>query len=657
MSVFKRIPLEDQTITPFKVYKSWGYNGTAANRYTPILSQSILLCTAIKPDITKYSSNTIPLDFDEEVNTDYAAHILNYAAKDVPAGVLWHSLKHMHFNKYEGSSAARGAVPRYDIKIWKGKGFKHYNPGYYKTYETVENTLNPSGSCELYSVATVISIPQVKFGEEIKPNTFQLGITSSLGSTVAEQQYTIIDDGHGNLVDTSISSSIKLHNRIFYLGFNESEYESNLIKANLPDPRYPTLLDFYNITITSSFINTNAGNYYNSSGTPTANNVYYGLAGYFSQSYVRVDGTRGYFNPRRKDSYAVSLWFKFDSLTPGHASNSYLISKRGMRRDYNLLNRGRRRQAGTVWNLNSRIFPYDISVTSGGTLQAAASDGTNMVVLTKSGITTSTYYHCVFQKSGSVFQLWVDGVQQGSNVSANSLASIKNESDIFIGSMGTDRNDLESPFKYMHGKIDEVQIFNTYLTPEEIKVLADDSTLNNNLLNRHNVGKIFYKQGLVVINNPNPKYGAKFSTRNNEYGSYFPDLPFSSTLYNNGNSFTTNTDSGGTITTSMSNKLNTSGSFSNIILRWNSSMTLYENEVLCRIREDEYNFTMNPSIFQDLENSSLPEEFIYNNEFGPYITTIGLYNENAELLAIGKLANPIKKRSNVDLNIIVRFDQ
>ena len=657
MSVFKAIPLEDQTITPFKVYKSWEYTSDPSVRYTPLISQSILLCTAIKPDKSKYSGNVMPLDFDEEVNKDYASYILNYSAKDVPTGVLWHSLKHMYFNNYEGSSAAHGAVPRYDIKIWKGNGFKSNNPIYYKSYEDVENTLNPSSSVELCSIASVISIPQIKCGEQIKPGTFELEVTSSIGSTTAQRQYILADDGYGNLIDTSVSSSVKLHNRIFYLGFNQSEYESDLIKTNLPDPRYPTFLDFYNVNPVTSFITTNAGNYYNSSGTPTTNNVYYGLAGYFSQSYVRVDH-RGYFSPRRKDNYAVSFWFKLDSLTPGHGANSYLITKRALRRDYALFNNNRRtRQSGNVWNENSKIFPYDISVTSAGVLQARASDGINEVLLTKSGISTSAYYHCVFQKSGSAYQLWVDGTQQGSDVSSNRLANIKNESDIFIGSLGTKRNDQATPNKYMHGKIDEVQIFNTYLTPEEIKVLADDSTLNNNLLNRHGVGKIFYKQGLVVISNPNPKYGAKYSTRELEYDSYFPDIPFGSTLYNNGNTFNSDTDSSGLISTTSGTRLNTSGSFSNITLRWNSTLTLYENEILCRIREDEFNFTMNPSIFQDLENTSLPEEFVYNDEFGPYITTIGLYNEYAELLAIGKLASPIKKRANVDLNIIVRFDQ
>ena len=37
-------------------------------------------------------------------------------------------------------------------------------------------------------------------------------------------------------------------------------------------------------------------------------------------------------------------------------------------------------------------------------------------------------------------------------------------------------------------------------------------------------------------------------------------------------------------------------------------------------------------------------------------TTIGLYNQHAELLAIGKLANPVKNRNNIDMNFLVRVD-
>ena len=47
---------------------------------------------------------------------------------------------------------------------------------------------------------------------------------------------------------------------------------------------------------------------------------------------------------------------------------------------------------------------------------------------------------------------------------------------------------------------------------------------------------------------------------------------------------------------------------------------------------------------------------IVTGSLTPYITTIGLYNRNYELLAIVKLANPVPRAKNVDQTFIVKFD-
>ena len=40
----------------------------------------------------------------------------------------------------------------------------------------------------------------------------------------------------------------------------------------------------------------------------------------------------------------------------------------------------------------------------------------------------------------------------------------------------------------------------------------------------------------------------------------------------------------------------------------------------------------------------------------PYITTIGLYDSNGQLLAVGKLAQAIRNRPDVDMNFLLRID-
>ena len=45
-----------------------------------------------------------------------------------------------------------------------------------------------------------------------------------------------------------------------------------------------------------------------------------------------------------------------------------------------------------------------------------------------------------------------------------------------------------------------------------------------------------------------------------------------------------------------------------------------------------------------------------HSDFSPYVTTIGLYNDNIELMAIGKTAKPIKNDKEMALTFVVRFD-
>ena len=40
----------------------------------------------------------------------------------------------------------------------------------------------------------------------------------------------------------------------------------------------------------------------------------------------------------------------------------------------------------------------------------------------------------------------------------------------------------------------------------------------------------------------------------------------------------------------------------------------------------------------------------------PYISSIGLYNDTNQLLAIAKFAQPVQKRDDVDMNFVIRWD-
>tara|TARA_R110000772_G_scaffold193298_1_gene304188 strand:+ start:104 stop:1147 length:1044 start_codon:yes stop_codon:yes gene_type:complete len=90
-------------------------------------------------------------------------------------------------------------------------------------------------------------------------------------------------------------------------------------------------------------------------------------------------------------------------------------------------------------------------------------------------------------------------------------------------------------------------------------------------------------------------------------------------------------------------------------LSYSSSIRINENQYKCKILENEYGYSQNPSIlsgsFDDVYYG-----FATGSEFTPYVTTVGLYNEVNELLVVGKLSMPIPVSQYVDTTIIINFD-
>jgi len=50
----------------------------------------------------------------------------------------------------------------------------------------------------------------------------------------------------------------------------------------------------------------------------------------------------------------------------------------------------------------------------------------------------------------------------------------------------------------------------------------------------------------------------------------------------------------------------------------------------------------------------IPE--VTHSEFSPYVTTVGLYNDQNQLLAVAKLSHPIKKDPELSYSYVIRFD-
>lgn len=120
-------------------------------------------------------------------------------------------------------------------------------------------------------------------------------------------------------------------------------------------------------------------------------------------------------------------------------------------------------------------------------------------------------------------------------------------------------------------------------------------------------------------------------------------------------------------------------SYQPFTLTLGSETTIYVNEVKCRVLENDFNYSQNPTVFKKINlisgSQALPfyapeggtsingqivdgtlADNVTGSSFRPYATTIGLYNDNDELLVVGKFATPYPIPSNTDITFIVRWD-
>ena len=102
----------------------------------------------------------------------------------------------------------------------------------------------------------------------------------------------------------------------------------------------------------------------------------------------------------------------------------------------------------------------------------------------------------------------------------------------------------------------------------------------------------------------------------------------------------------------------------NISCSFSSSFDIYETQYKCTMRANEYNYSLNPSLLEDFGNNGILTSgnsqykgFVTGSNFSPYVTTVGLYNENQDLIAIGKLSQPLPTSQTTDTTILINIDK
>lgn len=261
---------------------------------------------------------------------------------------------------------------------------------------------------------------------------------------------------------------------------------------------------------------------------------------------------------------------------------------------------------GKVASESITQYPFKIELSGSNQIVASAAGSSTFIAQLTSSATVTDWTHVVLNKTGSSLELYMDGVLENTVTSSlltpvsnplSASAFINNTDDVYIGGYNSNSFNLT-------GYLDEIRIFNQSLTTSNISALNDRNEATMGFIQTNHVGNVFEKQGLVVLSSIDYRY------------RYVIDSAYTAS--------------------------------------YKSTMSVYELGVIVRTPRGTMNVTSNPSALKD-DNFTIAS-FATGSEFQPYITTIGLYNDRGEMVAVAKLAQPIRKREDVDINFLVRVD-
>ena len=159
--------------------------------------------------------------------------------------------------------------------------------------------------------------------------------------------------------------------------------------------------------------------------------------------------------------------------------------------------------------------------------------------------------------------------------------------------------------------------------------------------------------------------GSGYTAGSGSYGLFLPDI---STIILNADALNDNSATGlgiginlATNSGSNTNGFNErklyyhiSSSDAGSIFQSNSQETITSNYVFVRARNSEFNYSENPSFISGSTGEVIYNYFIDNPQ--TFATTVGMYNDSNELLAVAKLSKPLVKDFTKEALIRVKLD-
>jgi len=600
-TVYKKLTTQDIAVVPFNAHKQYNFDSGSASSNSVNVFRS------------RWTSESIDLYSSASTSYGLPADSIN--------AVKYRQLDHLFYKDFKRDISNRF-------------GNNHY--------------LNQKR--ELYENVNILSIPAGLYGFEVKPST--LFLSSSI--------YKVVDDSDGNLIisgtnldnfETDIRSNLlnigpvkgfKKYDLNTYEGFlsyndyspstvyrNGSLRVNRLSSYNTPhfgdefdDSYYFNLLKYSNVNFSKKTL-------FDSSSFSGID-----FDGFQSELMLGHDEK---FNFNKGDDFTINFWANADwfgeegigemkvgeedpifRVGEGYES-CYLISKSTTR----TVAPSETTPIGTPVNLQKTgslqsknipskpQFPFEVFVKNNTSntpqLFFRRSDG-DITTTVSSSFTTSSMQQVSCRVSSSEMKIYINGVASGTTAIDRSVNQTQNQANIYIGNKGGNTS-------FLTGSLSQINIFD--------KALSDTQVLNHYSSSNGSpyVGNIFYQNGLAAITHP------QYQVVLGGVG----DLVV-------GESFAVGED-----------HINQ--------LKFQGSHLIYENEYQCTVDEYEFNDTTNISARKiKSRDSGDIANFATSSLFKPYVTTVGLYNENNELLVVGKLGQPVRTSDETDTTFVLRWD-
>lgn len=231
----------------------------------------------------------------------------------------------------------------------------------------------------------------------------------------------------------------------------------------------------------------------------------------------------------------------------------------------------------------------------------------------------------------------------------------------------TSQSELRNPdgiyFRSLYASLEQL-FYNTASTAAPATLPTNGFTLPSGSLYVINVAQIAYGEGIqpgtFVLSASAPSTGVLVDDGNGNIMN--PTLTGSIV----GNIFYTQ---GVVVLTQVTNSFSSSivsgqglylATGSAVSVSFNATQTIYEHTVICTMEGTDYNFTANPTILAPSSSQGLsvkPADLLLSGSLTPYMTTIGLYTNLGQLVAIGKFPFPVRRALTSAQSVIVKYDQ